>query len=116
MLFEIHGLILALHYEARFPAPPGPSIGPSRAFNNILAAAATGCAAKRRSPFPPKPSRSNPMPTYTPPLRDMQFVMHEVLNVTDELQGHAPACRGGCRHDQRRARRGGKFAAEVIAR
>lgn len=26
------------------------------------------------------------MPTYTPPLRDMQFVMHEVLKVTDELK------------------------------
>ena len=29
------------------------------------------------------------MPSYTPPLRDMQFVMHEVLKVTDDLQGHA---------------------------
>ncbi len=26
------------------------------------------------------------MPTYTPPLRDMQFVMNEVLHVTDELK------------------------------
>ena len=26
------------------------------------------------------------MPIYTPPLRDMQFVMHEVLNVTEELR------------------------------
>jgi hypothetical protein len=26
------------------------------------------------------------MPTYTPPLRDMQFVMHEVLKVTDDLK------------------------------
>src|ERR1700712_5941617 len=25
------------------------------------------------------------MPQYTPPLRDMQFVLHEVLNVVDEL-------------------------------
>ncbi len=25
------------------------------------------------------------MPTYTPPLRDMQFVLHEVLNVKEEL-------------------------------
>ena len=29
------------------------------------------------------------MPSYTPPLRDMQFVLHEVLNVADELQGAA---------------------------
>ena len=26
------------------------------------------------------------MPVYNPPLRDMQFVMHEVLHVTDELK------------------------------
>ncbi len=26
------------------------------------------------------------MPVYNPPLRDMQFVMHEVLNVTEELR------------------------------
>ena len=26
------------------------------------------------------------MPQYTPPLRDMQFLMHEVLNVVDELK------------------------------
>ncbi|MCB2041400.1 MAG: acyl-CoA dehydrogenase N-terminal domain-containing protein, partial [Rhodoferax sp.] len=26
------------------------------------------------------------MPTYTPPLRDMQFVMHEVLKVCDDYQ------------------------------
>ncbi len=26
------------------------------------------------------------MPTYNPPLRDMQFVMHEVLHVTDEFK------------------------------
>ena len=26
------------------------------------------------------------MPTYTPPLRDMQFVMYEVLNVVDDLK------------------------------
>ena len=26
------------------------------------------------------------MPQYNPPLRDMQFVMHEVLHVTDELK------------------------------
>ncbi|WP_442968176.1 acyl-CoA dehydrogenase N-terminal domain-containing protein, partial [Pseudorhodoferax sp.] len=26
------------------------------------------------------------MPSYTPPLRDMQFVLHELLNVVDELK------------------------------
>ncbi len=53
------------------------------------------------------------MPTYTPPLRDMQFVMHEVLKVTDELK-QCP------RHADIDAdtinavlEEGGKFAAEV---
>jgi len=26
------------------------------------------------------------MPQYTPPLRDMQFVLHELLNVTEALK------------------------------
>ena len=26
------------------------------------------------------------MPSYTPPLRDMQFVMHEVFKVTDDFK------------------------------
>ena len=28
------------------------------------------------------------MPSYTPPLRDMQFVMHELLHIVDDLQKH----------------------------
>ena len=54
------------------------------------------------------------MAQYTPPLRDMQFVMHELLNVTDELK-QCP------RHADIDAdtinavlEEGGKFAAEVI--
>jgi alkylation response protein AidB-like acyl-CoA dehydrogenase len=54
------------------------------------------------------------MPTYTPPLRDMQFVMHEVLNVVDDLK-QIP------RHADMDAdtinavlEEGGKFASEVI--
>ena len=53
------------------------------------------------------------MPQYTPPLRDMHFVLHEVLNVTDELR-QLP------RHADIDAdtitavlEEGGKFAAEV---
>ena len=53
------------------------------------------------------------MPTYTPPLRDMQFVMHEVLDISGELR----ACK---RHadidvDTMNAvlEEGGKFASEV---
>jgi alkylation response protein AidB-like acyl-CoA dehydrogenase len=54
------------------------------------------------------------MPTYNPPLRDMQFVMHEVLNVVGDLQ-QIP------RHAEMDAdtinavlEEGGKFAADVI--
>ena len=54
------------------------------------------------------------MPSYTPPLRDMQFVLHEVLNVTDDFKRmpkHAEID-----HDTISAvlEEGGKFAAEVI--
>jgi len=54
------------------------------------------------------------MPQYTPPLRDMQFVMHEVLNVVDELKmlpAHAEIDRETI--DAVLAE-GGKFAAEVV--
>ncbi len=55
------------------------------------------------------------MPTYTPPLRDMQFVMHEVLNVVDELK-MLPA-HADIDADTINAvlEEGGKFAAEVLA-
>lgn len=55
------------------------------------------------------------MPQYTPPMRDMQFVMHELLNVVDELKmlpGHEDIDA-----DTINAvlEEGGKFAATVIA-
>jgi hypothetical protein len=55
------------------------------------------------------------MPTYTPPLRDMQFVMHEVLNVVDELK-MLPA-HADIDADTINAvlEEGGKFASQVIA-
>jgi hypothetical protein len=55
------------------------------------------------------------MPTYTPPLRDMKFVMHEVLNVVDELK-MLPA-HADIDADTINAvlEEGGKFAAEVVA-
>lgn len=55
------------------------------------------------------------MPQYTPPIRDMQFLLHEVLNAVDELK----LCP---RHAELDAdtinavlAEGGKFAAEVVA-
>ena len=54
------------------------------------------------------------MPQYTPPLRDMQFVMHEVLNVVDELK-MLPA-HADIDADTINAvlEEGGKFASQVI--
>ena len=53
------------------------------------------------------------MPRYTPPLRDMQFVMHEVLHVVDQLK----ACPRHADVDAETLNavleEGGKFAAEV---
>ena len=53
------------------------------------------------------------MPTYTPPLRDMQFVLHEVFNVVEELQ--ALPRHADIDVDTLNAvlEEGGKFAAEV---
>jgi alkylation response protein AidB-like acyl-CoA dehydrogenase len=55
------------------------------------------------------------MPQYTPPLRDMQFVMHEVLNVVDELK-MLPA-HADIDADTINAvlEEGGKFAYQVLA-
>jgi alkylation response protein AidB-like acyl-CoA dehydrogenase len=54
------------------------------------------------------------MPTYNPPLRDMQFVLHELLDVTSDLQRIA-------RHKEMDTdtinavlEEGGKFASEVL--
>ncbi|WP_345060845.1 TetR/AcrR family transcriptional regulator [Acidovorax lacteus] len=54
MLFEIHGLILALHYEARFLQNPGSLQRAVTGFHNILARYSTSDA-----------SAANPVPTPT---------------------------------------------------
>jgi hypothetical protein len=55
------------------------------------------------------------MPSYTPPLRDMQFVMHELLGAVDELK-QIPAY-ADLDADTVNAvlEEGGKFASKVIA-
>jgi alkylation response protein AidB-like acyl-CoA dehydrogenase len=55
------------------------------------------------------------MPHYNPPLRDMQFVMHEVLNVVDELK--ALPAHADIDVDTINAvlEEGGKFASAVLA-
>jgi hypothetical protein len=53
------------------------------------------------------------MPTYTPPLRDMQFVMHEVLKVSDELKALPPHADVDADTINAVLEEGGRFAAEV---
>ena len=55
------------------------------------------------------------MPSYTPPLRDMQFVLHEVLNVADHyaaMPRHADVDADTINQVIEEA---GRFAAEVVA-
>lgn len=50
MLFEIHGLILALHYEARFLRNPGSIQRAQRGFDNILRLYGADAMAEPKSP------------------------------------------------------------------
>ncbi len=54
------------------------------------------------------------MPTYTPPLRDMQFVLHEVLKVADEYQAMPRHAETDVDTINAVLEEGGKFASEVI--
>ncbi|MEY2735431.1 MAG: hypothetical protein RLZ58_840 [Pseudomonadota bacterium] len=54
------------------------------------------------------------MPTYTPPQRDMQFVMHELLQVTDEYKAMPAHAEVDVETINAVLEEGGKFAAEVI--
>jgi len=53
------------------------------------------------------------MPTYNPPLRDMQFVLHEVFNVVDELKACPKHAEVDADTINAVLEEGGKFAAEV---
>ncbi len=53
------------------------------------------------------------MPQYSPPLRDMQFVMHEVLKVTDEFKAIPKHADVDVDTINAVLEEGGKFAAEV---
>ena len=53
------------------------------------------------------------MPIYSPPLRDMQFVMHEVLKVTDDLKLMPQHVDTDADTISAILEEGGKFAAEV---
>ena len=53
------------------------------------------------------------MPQYNPPLRDMQFVLHEVLKVTDELKVLPPHADIDADTINAVLEEGGKFAVDV---
>ncbi len=55
------------------------------------------------------------MPTYTPPLRDMQFVMHELLHVADEFKAMPRHAETDVDTINAVLEEGGRFASEVIA-
>ncbi len=54
------------------------------------------------------------MPSYTPPLRDMQFVLHEVLGVVDELKALPRYAEIDAETINAVLEEGGKFASEVL--
>ena len=55
------------------------------------------------------------MPTYTPPLRDMQFVMHEVLGAVDELKAMPRHAEVDADTLNAVIEEAGKFASRVLA-
>ncbi len=55
------------------------------------------------------------MAHYTPPIRDMHFVLHELLNVTDTLKALPPHAEIDVDTLNAVLEEGGKFASEVIA-
>ena len=54
------------------------------------------------------------MPTYTPPLRDMQFVLHEVLQVAEEYKAMPTHAEVDADTINAVIEEGGKFASQVI--
>ena len=54
------------------------------------------------------------MPVYNPPLRDMQFVLHELLDVTRTLQAMPKHAETDADTINAVLEEGGKFAAEVV--
>ena len=54
------------------------------------------------------------MPAYTPPLRDMSFVMHEVLDIVTELKALPPHADIDAETIDAVLEEGGKFAAGVV--
>ena len=54
------------------------------------------------------------MPAYTPPLRDLRFVLHELLDVTQALKALPAHADIDAETIDAVLEEGGKFAAEVL--
>ena len=54
------------------------------------------------------------MPSYTPPLRDMQFVMHELLHVVDDLKAMPAHADMDAQTMNAVLEEGGKFATDIL--
>ncbi len=54
------------------------------------------------------------MPVYNPPLRDMQFVLHELLNVTEDLKSMPQHADTDVDTVNAVLEEAGKFATQVI--
>ena len=55
------------------------------------------------------------MPQYNPPLRDMQFVLHELLDISSELKEMPAFAEVDADTINAVLEEGGKFASQVIA-
>src|SRR5438552_1468558 len=90
---------------------------PTAASRTSCSATPRGATTRRRAcPTPRNPRklrRSNAMPVYNPPVRDMQFVMHEVLKVADEYKAMPRHAEVDADTINAILEEGGKFAAEV---
>jgi AcrR family transcriptional regulator len=60
--FEIHGLILALHYEARFLKYPGSIARANQGFDNILRLSGAQTPGRPGKPLPQSAARASPKP------------------------------------------------------
>ncbi|MEY3762996.1 MAG: Acyl-CoA dehydrogenase [Pseudomonadota bacterium] len=54
------------------------------------------------------------MPSYVPPLRDLQFVLHELLDLENELKAMPKHAETDADTINAVLEEGGKFAAEVV--
>ena len=96
MVFEIYGLMLAMHQDARLLRSADSAKRARAGLRRLLDDAQAAAPGSLPVPFRHPPSarrrvhhhevRSTAMPSYKAPLRDQQFVLHEVLGVVDAFE------------------------------